>query len=235
MRNATKRWIAGSFVLGSIFLFATPQLVLADTLDTAFDGQASSTSADSPGFYTVGEDYTMYLELSAIPFQNAPWYPWDITREYTAVVTVPVSSFRPPFGVNGFRAVGFGTGSVQIYEDETPNADPTDTSTYSDGLLLLWGTVTGMNGSGSGSPSELVMSFNTAAGDPSDGIEFMGGAGIGNVACDTGVKIEMNDAASFDPAPPSGYDENYVASWSCSATTITVEEDTWGRVKALYR
>ena len=47
--------------------------------------------------------------------------------------------------------------------------------------------------------------------------------------------MEINDAATFDPSPPSGYDENYVATWECSATAISIDAETWGQVKALYR
>ena len=161
MKSASAHWLRGWVVLGLVAIVATPAACAGRYSRFCIRRSATSTAVDGPGFYKVGEDYTVYLVLSSVPFQNAPWYPWDVTKEYTAVVTVPVTAFSPPFFPNGLRSVSFGAGIVQVYEDTVPDADPADTSTYTNGLLVLWGGITGMHGSGSGSPTTLVMNFDT--------------------------------------------------------------------------
>jgi hypothetical protein len=211
-----------TLVVGAAVSLALPALALATPLHGHFSGYANH-SGGVPGAYTAGETYVAYATLDNV--NPDPWYTWNPAKQYTAVISTTVASAfeAPPMILN----VTFATASVQIYEDSTTPANYANTGTFTDGTLLLTGSITGMAGQRPNFPG-----FNW---DVIGSVNFTGGAGLGGLLCN--LPMGMNDFIAFQSPPifpPAGYEEAYNIDWFCEAST-SVDESTWGRMKSLYR
>lgn len=213
-----------SLGLGVVTL-AIPALASAITYQGHFSGYSTHTSA--AGVFATNENFTARVILDTT--QEDPWYPFDGSKEYTAVVGVQVLSYLGGFN----QAVFFKpAGTVAIYEDATPDADFANAASFTDGTLILSGQVNNMAGT--------RINITALPWSVSGEITLTGGAGIGNlIACEAG--LIMNDFIAWQqpngqplPGIPSGYKESYDAEWKCSETT-SVDESSWGNVKGLYR
>jgi hypothetical protein len=211
-----------SLVVGAAVALALPALALATPLHGHFSGYANH-SGGVPGSYTVGETYVAYATLDAV--QPDPWYNFNPAKQYTVVISTTVTAAfeAPPMILN----VTFATASVQIYEDASTAANYANVGTFTDGTLLLSGTIAGMAGQRPNFPG-----FNW---DVIGSVSFGAGAGLGGLLCD--LPMGMNDFIAFQSPPifpPSGYEEAYNVDWFCEEST-SVDESTWGRMKGLYR
>lgn len=211
-----------TLVVGAAVALALPALALATPLHGHFSGYGDH-SGGVPGSYTVGETYVAYSTLDNV--QPDPWYNWNPAKQYTAVFSTSVTAAfeAPPMILN----ITFATASVQIYEDSTTPANYANPGTFSDGTLLLTGTMTGMAGLRVNMPG-----FNW---EVHGNVSFTGGAGLGGLLCD--LPMGMNDFIAFQSPPvfpPAGYQEAYGIDWFCEAST-SVDETSWGRMKSLYR
>jgi hypothetical protein len=216
-----------SLVVGAVIGLTIPASALAENLDSSFHGHAKSSVSDPPGTYTVGETYEAYLVLDGTPSSQDPWYDWDQANyQYTLVITSTVDSYF-------FQAqsstwiVAFAPTSVAIYEDDSTPADAANTSTYTDGSLLLAGTSSNFGGF---SADGLLWAFT-------GNVDLLSGAGIDGLACHPSVDIIPNDYSHTFFPPPPGFDEHYAALWNCEGgiSVTGVESSSWGRVKATYR
>ncbi len=213
-----------------VLALAIPASALADSLQASLSGySAHPTSA--AGEFVANEPFVARVVLDTT--QDAPWYPFDPAKEYTAVLNAVVL-----FYLGGFsQSVSFKpAGTVAIYEDSTPDADFANAATFTDGTLILNGQVNNMQGT----RVDIVALPWSISGE----ITLLGGAGFGNlIGCAaTGQSLSMNDYIAWeippngDPIPgiPAGYKEEYDAEWKCLDTT-PIQESTWGGVKGLYR
>lgn len=220
------------FGVAAILVAAAPVSGFAAvTLEGHFSGRADH-SGGVPGEYVVGETYTVYQTLDDV--QPNPWYPWLAGREYTAVVSTVVTAYD---GASVEQTVSFAPGTVEIWEDDPgaggTAADYADPTTFTDGLLVLTGTVENMAGTRLSIVPNNVWTIN-------GNVAFHGGAGLASVNPQCGFgNMVMNDFIQFlIPAggwpDAEGYEESYGAEWKCPEV-VTTEEATWGRVKSLYR
>lgn len=210
-----------SLALGAGLAIAIPSLASADTLEGHFSGHAQH-NGPAPGVYAPGVVYTAYLTLDAN--QINPWYPWDASKMYTAVIHATVSSYTGGF----LQEVGFAPGaSFRVFEDTTTPADYAVPATFTDGTMILSGASDNMLGT--------RVDIVGLPWDVTGTIVFTAGAGLGHLdgACVAG--LSMNDFIDFQVAAnPPGYQEAYNAEWKCS-TSVSVDGASWGGVKSLYR
>jgi hypothetical protein len=210
-----------SLVVGAAMVLAVPVLALATPLHGHFSGYAQH--AGTPGSYVVNDTYTAYATLDAV--QPDPWYNFDVAQQYTVKLTANVdAAYEAPAMILN---VEFGSVTVEVYEDDATAADYGNPGTFTDGTLLLSGTVTGMAGQRPNFPN-----FNW---DVVGTVSFSGGVGMNGLLCDP--QLGMNDFIAFASPPinpPSGYQEAYNIDWFCDAAT-SVDESSWGRMKSLYR
>jgi hypothetical protein len=209
-----------SLMLGSGLALALPTLASAVTLEGHFSGYADH--AGSPGVYAPGMAYTARLILNTT--QTNPWYPWDPTKEYTAVIQATVDTYTGGF----LQTVDFLNGATfKIYEDTTTPANYAVPATFSDGTLVLSGGSNNMIG-------DRVDIFGIPW-NVHGTIVFVAGAGIGNLASQCALGLTMNDFINFQIGTyPPTYEEAYDAEWKCPDTTAS-DAANWGSVKALYR
>lgn len=203
-------------------LLLVPTFVMADILAGNFSGHADNGSGTG-GFYIAGTSYNAYLVLNE--FQESPWYPFDGTKEYTAVVSTTVSSFVV---LGNQEVIDFAIADVNVYEDDTTAADFGDTSTFTDGANILSGAAQNMIGT---RISIFGLPFNVTG-----VIVFGSGSGLGNLdPCIPDNSLIMNDFIDFTfAANPAGYEEAYDAEWKYDCP-FSIEEGTWGNLKSLYR
>jgi len=209
-----------SLMLGSGLAIALPALASAVTLEGHLSGYADHTGAG--GVYAPGMAYTARLTLNTT--QTNPWYPWNPTKEYTAVIQATVATY-----VGGFlQSVDFQNGAtVKVYEDSGTPADYATPATFTDGTLVLSGGSNDMFG-------QRVDIFGIPW-NVYGTIVFVSGAGIGNLASQCSLGLIMNDFINFQIGTyPPGYEEAYDAEWKCPDTTAN-DSASWGSVKALYR
>jgi len=200
-------------------LLLVPTFAMADTLAANWSGHADNGSGTG-GNYIAGTSYVAYLVLNET--QDAPWYPFDGSMEYTAVLSTTISSFSI---LGNLETINFAVGDVNVYEDDTTPADYGSLGTFTDGANILSGEAQNMIGS--------RVSIYGLPFDVTGVIVFDSGSGLGDVACTTGLL--MNDFIDFTFATnPAGFEEAYDAEWKCEGL-ISVEADTWGSVKSLYR
>jgi len=209
-----------------VLALAIPALASAVTFQGHFSGY--STHPTSPaGVFAANEPFTARVILDTT--QQDPWWPFNPANEYTAVLNAEVL-----FYLGGFnQAVGFKpAGSVNIYEDTTPDANFASAASFTDGTLILTGQVNNMVGT--------RININGLPWSVSGEVTLTGGAGYGSlIACHAG--LIMNDFIAWQtpaggplPGIPAGYKESYDVEWKCE-DTVSVESNTWGRVKGLYR
>jgi hypothetical protein len=205
--------------LGTVALLAVPAAVPAVVLQGSFSGHADHNGS-APGNYATATQYTAYMTLDTT--QQDPWYPWNPVKEYTVVLNAPVATYTP--GV--LQTVTWGIGSVSIYEDD-PDANYANRPTFSDGTLILSGSIQNMAGQ--------RLDFFGTPWAITGVVVFTGGAGLGNLNAQCSGGLVMNDFIDFQiVAPPATYDENYNALWNCPETTGT-DLSTWGRIKSQYQ
>jgi hypothetical protein len=209
-----------SLMLGSGLAVALPTLAFAVTLEGHFSGFADHAGA--PGVYAPGMAYTARLVLNSV--QTNPWYPWDPSKQYTAVINATVASYTGGFT----QSVDFQNGATfKIYEDTGTAADYAVPSTFTDGTLLLSG--------GSNDYFGQRMDIFGLPWNFYGTIVFVSGAGIGNLDQQCALGLVMNDFVNFQIGTfPPGYEEAYDAEWKCPGSTAA-DVPSWGSVKALYR
>lgn len=210
------------FLAVAAVLLVVPAVASAQALEGSFSGRANHNG--SPGVYNVGSAYDVYETLNTT--QQFPWYPWNAANEYTLVISTTVSSYS---GASNPQTVTFADASFSIYEDAANNANFANTATFTDGVLILTGSITNWAGS-------RINCCNLPWGVTGDAA-FTGGAGLGNldVLCDGG-NVRLNDFINFAFGYPDaqGYEEGYDSKLDCPGA-VSTEESTWGTVKALYR
>ena len=124
-----------------------------------------------------------------------------------------------------------GVATLSIYEDASNNANFANAATFTDGTLVLSGTISNMAGS-------RLNLFGIPWGVTGD-VALTGGAGLGNVDAQCDGNMVLNDFINFQ-IPFGGwpdaqsYEEGYDSKLDCPETTST-DDSTWGTVKALYR
>jgi hypothetical protein len=218
------------FTLGlGVLALAIPASALAVSLQASLSG-FSTHPTSAAGVFAANETFTARVVLDTT--QDDPWYPFDPTKEYTAVLNAVVQSYLGGFN----QAVFFKpNGSVAIYEDSTPDANYANPATFTDGTLLLTGQVNNMGGT--------RINITGLPWSVSGEITLLGGAGFNNlIGCAAGGQsLSMNDFIAWQqpngqplPQIPAGYKEEYDAEWKCLDTT-DLPESTWGGVKGLYR
>lgn len=208
-----------SLALG-VGLLVIPALAMADTFEGHFSGHADNGTGTG-GSYSAGSTYDAYLVLDAV--QVNPWYPWNAAKEYTAVLSTTVESFVV---IGGEENINFAVATVTVYEDDQTAADYGNLGTFTDGTAVLSGAANNMIGN-----RQQIFGLPFAV---TGTVVFDGGAGVGNLtACTAG--LAMNDFIDFQfTSNPAGFHEVYDAEWKC-VEEISVEENTWGSVKGLYR
>jgi hypothetical protein len=216
-----KAWFLG---VGAIALLAVPLVASAVVLEGHFSGSAQHDGA-APGDYTGATQYDAYLTLNSN--QVNPWYPWNAALEYTAHLSAPIQSYVG--GVS--QIVNFGVGTVEIFADDLGGggtaADFANQSTFTDGTMILSGSVQNMAG-------QRLDVFGLPWGITGV-IVFTGGPDLALVDAQCSGGLVMNDFIDFQIAtPPAGYDEQYDAKWECP-DTVGTDDETWGRIKALYQ
>lgn len=211
--------------IGAVFLLSMPILASAAVLEGSFSGRADH-SGGVPGSYTPGESYVAYQVLNTT--QQSPWYPWNPAFQYTLRITTSVASF-----VNGsVQTVTFANATVQIWEDAGTAANFASKPTFTDGTLVLSGTITNMVGS-------RINAFGFPYGVTGD-LVLDGGAGLANVDPQCNGNMVLNDFINFQipfGAWPDaqGYEEAYDSKFDCPEPTTATDPSTWGRIKAQYQ
>jgi hypothetical protein len=197
----------------------------ANLHEAHFSGHSQHASA--AGTFAAAEVLTAYEIINTT--QVNPWYPWDQANfQYTLVLSAPVTSYAniPIGGGNFLRQVTFGTGSFAYYEDAGTAADYANTATFTDGALILSGSISNMYAEG------LVNGVTPENLGVTGDATITGGSAIGDVLC---TDLLMNDFLAWLPATsPAGYKEAYDSKWECCVVTST-DAGSWGRVKGLYR
>jgi hypothetical protein len=201
---------------------AIPTLAFAADFAGNFSGYADHDGI-GPGVYASGTTYVARLILD--DYNEAPWYPFDPGKEYTAVMTVVVDTFTDNGGY--YMITDFEVGLVEVYEDVTTSADYAAPGTFTDGTLILVGQTNNMIAQGAIMPG---MPFAV-----SGVVVFTGGSGYGNLLGCAPGGLAMNDFIQTSIiTPPTGYEETYDAEWKCTQVTGT-DASTWGNIKGLYR
>lgn len=214
-----------SLAVGVGMMVVVPTLASAVTLEGHFSGYGDH-NGPGPGMYAVGTTYTAYMDLDTT--QENPWYPWDqATYEYTAVLNAQVVSYD---GASNPQTADFNVANVSVYRDAIAGGTAaiySNTSTFTDGTLILSGVVQNMIG-------EHVNEFGLPW-SVTGVIVFTGGADLGNLATQCAGGLVMNDFINFTfGTPPAGFEEAYDAEWKCP-DSVSLEPTNWGRVKDLYR
>jgi hypothetical protein len=214
-----------SLGLGLLAL-AIPALASAVAFQGHFSGYSTHPTS-APGVFAANEPFTARVILDTT--QENPWWPFYPANEYTAVLNAEVL-----FYLGGFnQAVSFKpAGTVNIYEDTTPDADFLNAATFTNGTLILTGQVNNMAGN--------RINMTGLPWSVSGEITLTGGAGFGDlIACHAG--LIMNDFIAWQqpngqplPGIPTGYKESYDVEWKCD-DQVSIEGNTWGGVKGLYR
>lgn len=213
----------------AIILPATTWAVCEDDPDNVHEGhfEGHTQHATSPsGSYAVGEFVTAYQIIEAV--QVNPWYPFDQTNyEYTLVVQLQVSAWVVTGPV---RQLSFNPGTFAIYEDAGTAANYANTATFTDGPLILSGTVATAN---------PWVGLANGPNPPPDGVggtglvTITGGSGLGNALC---TELNMTDFITWLPqTSPTGFKERFGSMWTCCVDPTSAEQSTWGRTKGQYR
>ena len=202
-------------------LLLVPTFAMADILAANFSGHADNGTGTG-GFYAAGSSYDAFLGLNTT--QENPWYPFDGTKEYTAVLSTTVSSFVV---LGNQEVVDFAIADVNVYEDDTTPADYANQGTFTDGTNILSGAAQNMIGN-------RISIFGLPF-DVTGIIVFDGGDGLGNLDPCISTGLIMNDFIQFAiVSNPPGYEEAYDAEWKYECP-FGIEEGTWGNLKSLYR
>jgi len=210
--------------IGAVVLLSMPIPASATVLEGSFSGRADH-SGGLAGSYTAGETYTAYQILNTT--QVSPWYPWNPAFEYTLRITTSVATYTS----GSLQTVTFNAATVEIWEDNTTAADFANNATFSDGTLVLSGTVPNMVG-------ERINAFGFPYGVTGD-LFLNGGSGLANVDPQCSNNMKLNDFINFQiplGAWPDadGYEEGYDSKFDCPDLTGT-EASTWGRIKSQYQ
>jgi hypothetical protein len=217
--------------VGVVLTVPTMGRAVCSPPDVLHEGHFSGHSAHAPsgpGVFPVGETFTAYTTLDVT--QVNPWYPFDDANyDYTLVLSGTSASYvnMPIGGGNTLRMVDFTDASFAIYEDAATTADYANTATFTDGLAILSGVITGMHAEGvvNGATPENLGVTGTAT--------ITGGAAMGSVPC---LELAMNDFFAWLPATsPAGFQEAYGPKWECCVPATGADPSTWGGVKSLYR
>ena len=202
-------------------LLLVPTFAMADILAANFSGHADNGTGTG-GFYAAGSSYDAFLVLNTT--QENRWYPFDGTKEYTAVLSTTVSSFVV---LGNQEVVDFAIADVNVYEDDTTPADYANQGTFTDGTNILSGAAQNMIGN-------RISIFGLPF-DVTGIIVFDGGDGLGNLDPCISTGLIMNDFIQFAiVSNPPGYEEAYDAEWKYECP-FGIEEGTWGNLKSLYR
>ena len=206
----------------AVSLLVIPALAMAVTLEGHFSGHADNGSGVG-GVYNPTDSYDVYLTLDAV--QANEWYPWNPTKQYTAVINTSISNY---IALGGFEVINFAVGTVNVYEDDGTLADYGSLGTFVDGDNILSGLAQNMIGERPDGIFGLPFGVTGVIG-------FNGGTGLANLdlQCTTGLVMNdfIDDVFATNPA---GFEEAYDAEWKCPDTT-GVDVGSWGRVKGLYR
>jgi hypothetical protein len=197
--------------------------IAALAVGASLSGFATHNGA-GPGNFTGATTYTARLILDQT--QDDPFLNFDPTKQYTAVLTTTVQAFdntQSPWILN------FGIGSLNMYEDTGTPADYLNPGTFTDGTLILSGSVV----------NHEAYRFNITCNPYTVNgvIVWTGGSRHDELSSGCLSGMVMNDFDSYQTvpcgvSPPAGYQEAYDALWTCPTST---DESTWGGVKALYR
>ena len=202
-------------------LLLVPTFAMAVNVAANFSGHADNGSG-VVGTYVAGTSYDAFLVLNTT--QENPWYPFDGTKEYTAVLSTTVSSFVV---LGNQEVVDFAIADVNVYEDDTTPADYANQGTFTDGTNILSGAAQNMIGN-------RISIFGLPF-DVTGIIVFDGGDGLGNLDPCISTGLIMNDFIQFAiVSNPPGYEEAYDAEWKYECP-FGIEEGTWGNLKSLYR
>lgn len=223
--------------IGAVLLLAMPLAVLGVPLEGHFSGKADHNGGGGPGVYSVGEAWTAYLTLDSYqPDPPGTWYPWNTaTFEYTMVISATVSAYAP----GNPATVDFSPVSFAIYEDLGTAANYANVATFTDGVVVLSGSILNMHGQYTDLGPLLIDPYNVG-GD----VLITGGTGQLLATQCLGTTLKMNDFISHEnppgPFPPlwptaNGFEEGYDVKWDCEPLTTGTEQSTWGGVKSLYR
>jgi len=219
-----------SAILGLVGLavLAAPIVALAVPQEGHFSGRSDHNTSTS-GVFAVGELVKTYQILDTFQGSNGTWYPWAAGKEYTLVITATVASYN---GASNPVVATFSPATFAIYEDTVTAANFANKATFSDGAVVLSGSITGMTGQRIKCCS-LPMNVNGA-------VTVTGGTGMGNMTPCVGGTMAMNDFFNHLTPPGAwpdalGYEESYDTKWDCEPVTTSTQPANWGRVKALYR
>jgi len=141
-----------------------------------------------------------------------------------------------PDGNGGVSAYYTG-GTLKIYVDPTPDANPADPSSYRDGELVLEASLKDREFS----ITESMISYLCPYGGPTQEgyFVFTGGSWIPHVSDGSGRGFGAGNVGCFSTYLPAGYTEmGYVASsrsWIDVYPTVAVHPATWGQIKEMYR
>jgi hypothetical protein len=210
-----------ALALGVGMATSIPALALAQS--ASFSGFADHSGPDG-GQYIVGGGYEAYLTLDTTQ-PDPTWYPFNQAFfEYTLVIQTTIGDWQQLAGP--IYSVTFGSATFAIYEDSGTAADYANKSTFTDGNMILSGTVSGMQS------VYDTGGFSYDLGGPT--IAITGGSGIGDASCQNlvGTDFVTINFPISDPRP-AGYEEGFDVLWNCIPTSI--DESNWGRVKSLYR
>ncbi|MBZ0267251.1 hypothetical protein K8I85_03785 [bacterium] len=209
-----------ALALGVGMAISIPALALAQS--ASFSGFADHGGPDG-GQYIVDGGYEAYLTLDNTQ-PDPTWYPFDQAFfEYTLVITTTVDAWDNPIAT--IYQVSFATATFAIYKDDQTPADYANKSTFTDGDMILSGTVSGMQSTYDASQ------FSYDLGGPD--IVITGGSDQGSASCNTLVGTDFVTINFPIGSPPAGYEEGFDVLWNC--VTTSVDESNWGRVKSLYR
>lgn len=210
--------------IGAAVLLSMSIPASAVVLEGSFSGRADH-SGGVPGSYTAGESYTAYQILNTT--QQNPWYPWNPAYEYTLRISTSVASFTD----GATQTVTFNAATVEIWEDNGTAANFASKPTFTDGTLILSGTVPNMVGS-------RVNAFGFPYGVTGD-LVLDGGSGLGDLNAQCNSNMKLNDFINFQIPfggwpDAQGYEEAYDSKFDCPDLTGT-ESSTWGRIKSQYQ
>ncbi|HMB68137.1 MAG TPA: hypothetical protein VKU85_02460, partial [bacterium] len=191
--------------MGAVFLLSMPIVVSATVLEGSFSGRADH-SGGTPGVYVAAESYTAYQILNTT--QQNPWYPWNGAFEYTLRITTSVTSYT----TGATETVNFADATVEIWEDAGTTANFAATGTFTDGTLVLSGTISNMVG-------QRVNAFGFPYGVTGD-LVLDGGTGLGNVDPQCNGNMVINDFINFQIPfggwpDAQGYEEAYDSKFDC--------------------
>ncbi len=223
MKNISKILLA---IAVAAFLIpgATSTLAVGPVIDWGND--CYGVEPNYSGHYsTAGNELKIFGKIHTFydPFMDLD----PNTVEYTFVFEGMISDGTNDFGGAGIWMTGYTGGVFNIYADASPDFDFANQATFTDGIVILSGTLANF--------TTTVIDGFPPSGDAQFDFAFTGGSLYDRVTGCFGSGLGFwGDSLFPGISIPDGYDIHFDGKFNVDECPTAVEDGSWGEIKELF-